>query len=61
MTLKSDAKFLKKVNLHSKKDMRNSVNINPTTQKSKHLILMGYFVQRVWGLSYFVQSAWGLS
>ena len=43
MTLKIDAKFEEKLTLGSKSDMRNLVNFNPTTQKSKSFNLMGYF------------------
>ena len=35
MTLKSDAKFEEKLTLRSKKDMRNLVNFNASTAKSK--------------------------
>ena len=37
MTLKSDAKFEEKVTLGSKNDMRNLVNFNASSVKSKNL------------------------
>ena len=37
MTLKSDAKFEKKLTLGSKNDMRNVVNFNASSGKSKNL------------------------
>ena len=43
MALKSDAKFEKKKTLDSKIDMRNLVNFDPTTRKSKNFTSMGYF------------------
>ena len=43
MTLKSDAKFKKKLTWFQIYDMRNLVNFDPTTQKSENLISMGYF------------------
>ena len=43
MTLKSDAKFEKKLTLGSKNDMWNLVNFHPTTQKFKSFTSMGYF------------------
>ena len=43
MTLKSYAKFEEKLTCGFKYDMRNLVNIHPTTQKSKNFTPMGYF------------------
>ena len=43
MTLKNDAKFEEKLTPGSKKDMRNLVNFDSATQKSKTFIQMGYF------------------
>ena len=43
MTLKSDAKFEEKLTCSFKYDMRNLVNFNPTTQKSKIFTSMRYF------------------
>ena len=43
MTVKSDAKFEKKLILGFKNDMKNLVNFHPTTQKSKNFTSMGYF------------------
>ena len=43
MTLKSDAKFKEKLTWFQIYDMRNLVNFDPTTQKPKNLISMGYF------------------
>ena len=43
MTLKSDAKFKEKLTCGFKYDMRNLVNVHPTTQKSENLTLMGSF------------------
>ena len=43
MTLKSYAKFEEKLTCGFKYDMRNLVNIHPTTQKSKNFSLMDYF------------------
>ena len=37
MTLKSDAKFEEKLTLGSKSDMRNLVNFNASSGKSKNL------------------------
>ena len=43
MTLKSYAKFEEILTCGFKYDMRNLVNIHPTTQKSKNFTPMGYF------------------
>ena len=43
MTLKSDAKFNKKLTFDFKYDVRNFENFHPTTQKSKNFSSMGYF------------------
>ena len=43
MTLKSDAKFEEKLTLSSKNDMKNLVNFDLTTQKSKNFASTGYF------------------
>ena len=43
MTLKSYAKFEEKLTCGFKYDMRNLVNIHPTTQKPKNFTPMGYF------------------
>ena len=43
MTMKSDAKFLEKLTLGFKNDMKSLVNFHPTTQKSKNFSSMGYF------------------
>ena len=43
MALKSDVKFKEKLTSGFKYYMRNLVNFHPTTQKSRHLTLMGYF------------------
>ena len=43
MTLKSDAKFKKKLSSGFKCDMRNLINFHPTIQKSKNFTLIGYF------------------
>ena len=43
MTLKSDAKFKKKLSGGFKCDMRNLINFHPTIQKSKNFTLIGYF------------------
>ena len=43
MTWKSDAKFQEKRTHGSKYEMRNLGKFPPTTQKSKHFTLMGYF------------------
>ena len=43
MTLKSDAMFKEKLACGFKYDMRNLVNFNPTTQKSKNFTSMGCF------------------
>ena len=43
MTMKSDAKFDKKMAFGFKYDMRNLVNFHPTTQKSEKFISMGSF------------------
>ena len=41
MKLKSDEKFKEKLTCGLKYDMKDLVNVHPTTQKSKNL--MGYF------------------
>ena len=41
--LKSDAKLKEKLTIGSKNDMRNLMNIHPTTQKSKNFTSMDYF------------------
>ena len=43
MTLKNYAKFEEKMTFGSKNDMKNLVNVHPTTRKSKHFSPMGYF------------------
>ena len=43
MALKSDVKFKEKLTGDFKYDLRNLVNFHPTTQKSRHFTLMGYF------------------
>ena len=43
MTMKSDAKFLKKLTRGFKRDVRNLVNFHATTQKSENFTLMGCF------------------
>ena len=43
MALKSDVKFKEKLTSGFKYYMRNLVNFHPTTQKSRHFTLMGYF------------------
>ena len=43
MTLKSDAKFKKKLTSGFKYDMRNLVKFYPVTQKFKNFNFMGYF------------------
>ena len=49
MTLKSDAKFKEKLTCSFKYDMRNFVNIHPTTQKSKYFTSTGYFcLKYIW-------------
>ena len=42
MALKSNAKFKEKLTCDFKYDMRNLVNVHPTTQKSKNFTLMGH-------------------
>ena len=46
MTLKSDAKFKEKLTCGFKYDMRNLVNFQPTTQKSKNYTSTGYFCSK---------------
>ena len=46
MTLKSDAKFLKKLTCGFKYDMRNLVNFHPTIQKPEMFFLMECFWQK---------------
>ena len=43
MTMNIDAKFKQKLTCDSKYDMRNLVNLQPTTQKSENFTSMGYF------------------
>ena len=43
MTLENDAKFKEKLTCDFKYDMRNFVNIHPTTQKSKNFTSIDYF------------------
>ena len=43
MTLKSDAKFKEKLTCGFKYDMKDLVNFDSTTQKSKSLTSIGYF------------------
>ena len=51
MTLKSHAKFKEKLTCCFSFKLRNFVNFNPNTQKSKNSTSMSYFAQRIWGLS----------
>ena len=43
MTLESDAKFKETLTCGFKYDMRNLVNLHPTTQKSENFFSMGSF------------------
>ena len=43
MTLKSDAKFKERLTCGFKYDMRDLVNLHPTTQKSENFFSMGSF------------------
>ena len=43
MTMKSGAKFQKKMTCGFKYDMKNLVNFHPTTQKSENFTLIGSF------------------
>ena len=43
MTLKNDARFKEKLTCGFKYDMRNLVNLHPTSEKSQNFTLMGYF------------------
>ena len=43
MTLKNDARFKEKLTCDFKYDMRNLVNLHPTSEKSQNFTLMGYF------------------
>ena len=43
MTLKSDTKFKERLTCGFKYHMKDLVNFDPTTQKSKSFTLMGYF------------------
>ena len=43
MTLKSDGKFKEKLTCGFKYDIKDLVNFEPTTQKSKRFTSMGYF------------------
>ena len=46
MTLKSDAKFVEKLTLGSKNDMRNLVNLNVNSSKSENLHFDVFFFCR---------------
>ena len=47
MTLNSDAKFEEKLTLSSKNDMKNLVNFNASSGKSKNLHFDGVFLYKV--------------
>ena len=52
MTLKSDAKFVEKLTLGSKNDMRNLVNLNVNSSKSENLHFdVFFFVESILCLS----------
>ena len=52
MTLKSDTKFKEKLTCGFKYDMKDLVNFDPATQKSKSFTSMGYFCPKyISGLS----------
>ena len=51
MTLKSDANFEKKLTLGSKNDMRNVVNFNASSGKSKNLHFDGLRLSKVYYVS----------
>ena len=53
MTLKSDAKFEEKLAFSFKYDMRNLVNLQPTTQKSEDFTSMGSFCLKKYRRSMF--------
>ena len=46
MTLKSDAKFEEKTDFLFENDIRNFVNFNPSSGKSKNLHFDGYFCRK---------------
>ena len=46
MTLNSDPKFKEKLTFCLKNDVRNLMNFNLSSEKSRNLHLMGYFCQK---------------